>query len=589
MIKAAPLSPLQRVEAARARAGLSQKELCRKAGLAQNTLAQAKSSGLNLSIASLQAIAPVLGSTVSELLGEAPPAAVPTAAGGPRSGGQELPLSQLHPSPLNPRKTFDPEKLDELAASITENGILEPLMVRPRPAGGFWIIFGERRYRAAQISAKRDPIPLNEFMAPVIVRDMTDAEHLTIALVENSQREDVPPLEEAEAYAALQKLDPLKWTGGEIARAVGKSPRHVQIRLALLTRLDKTALDGMRAGKVTLAQARELMLVSKPDQVELAKQIVKGESMTAEQVRDDLSYKMIPVANAIFDVAKSGLEIHVADDKKKTRYFTDSTAFEKLQKAAVKELATKLGKEWKWVEVKEGYFSSYNYAGTSTDKAKAGVVIEIGNRGAVAVHKGLLARGERSGVTQKAAQASYDKQQRARRAREKAGEAMTAALTARLNEDFANVLRLFVLSSIASYNSGVPNINPSLSKDALTGPLKALQPHVRTIHSGSVTLDEWSKLDAAAAWAALAGVPSDKLKVVVHDMLLRGLRTETGKAGTWLIAEALGVKLEPKDDEAWRQSLKGKIKGITKPQLDIETAIARAPKGAPSSAKKAAE
>lgn len=584
MKKSAPLTTFDRVDAIRARLGLSAKELCRRAGLDESTLAKAKAGGGNLSLQSLQALAPKLGVALSELLGEAAPAAatIPAAAGVPPSGDL-VPLAEIHSSPLNPRKTFDPEKLDELAASIAAHGVLEPLLLRPRldpkggDKGGYWIVFGERRWRAASLcvqAGKVDP----DFHVPVVIRDMTDAEHLVIALVENGQREDVPPLEEAEGYAALQQLDPAKWSAAEIARSVGKSPRHVQIRLSLLTRLDQTTLAGMKTGKITLAQARELMLVSKADQQHLAKQIVRGESMTAEQVREDLLSDMIPAANALFDIEKSGLETYVdPDDKKKTRYVTDRAAFEKLQKAAIKDLAAKLGKEWKWVEVKEGYFSSYYYGGASKDKTKAGVVIEVGHRGAVKVHKGIIARGERSGVSSGGGRTDYTKLERARRAREKAGAAMAQALAARVKGDWPNLLRLFILSEIAGYNSGVPDISPALSRERLTGPLKGLLPEVHTVNGGNVKLRDWNQLDAASAWAALSAAPETLLQETLHDMLLRGLGCETGKAGTWRIAEALGVQLDPKDDEAWRLSLKGKIKGITKRQLDIEDA-ARAAK-----------
>lgn len=136
---------------------------------------------------------------------------------------RDLPLDWLTVSPTNPRRVFDEQALEGMAASIRAQGVLTPLLVRPRSEHQFEIVFGERRYRAAQRAESTT--------VPVCIREMTDAEVLEAQLVENLQRVDVHPLDEARGFAALLQLDEPKYTVELIAAKCGKSPAYVAARL----------------------------------------------------------------------------------------------------------------------------------------------------------------------------------------------------------------------------------------------------------------------------------------------------------------------------------------------------------------------
>ena len=127
-----------------------------------------------------------------------------------------LPLREIEPDPEQPRKTFDEETLGELAASIAEHGLLQPIAVRPRPRGGYSIVAGERRWRACRMAGLND--------VPVVIKEVSDEQAMELALVENLQREDLNPIEEAEGYKAL--MEDYGLTQEEAAERCGVSPRH---------------------------------------------------------------------------------------------------------------------------------------------------------------------------------------------------------------------------------------------------------------------------------------------------------------------------------------------------------------------------
>ncbi|MFC0296063.1 ParB/RepB/Spo0J family partition protein [Geobacillus jurassicus] len=149
---------------------------------------------------------------------------------------REVSIHDLHPNPYQPRKTFQPEAIEELKQSILQHGILQPLIVRRVP-GGFEIVVGERRYRAA----KEANLP----SVPVVVRELTDEQMMEFALLENLQREDLNPIEEAMAYKML--MDKLHLTQEEVASRVGKSRPHIANHLRLLSLpsdVQKLLMDG---------------------------------------------------------------------------------------------------------------------------------------------------------------------------------------------------------------------------------------------------------------------------------------------------------------------------------------------------------
>lgn len=177
--------------------------------------------------------------------------------------GELVDLHDLVPSPLNPRKSFDEVKLKELAASISSKGIIEPLVVRSRAGlGQLEIVAGERRYRAAKLAG------LTEL--PVIIRTLSDLEVLELIAVENSQRDDLHPLEEADGFAALMKADHA-YTPKAIAAKIGKSERYVQQRLSL-ARLVPDVQKAFLANTITAGHADLMARLSPDDQKAALKQ-----------------------------------------------------------------------------------------------------------------------------------------------------------------------------------------------------------------------------------------------------------------------------------------------------------------------------
>ncbi|HFD16512.1 MAG TPA: ParB/RepB/Spo0J family partition protein [Rhodospirillales bacterium] len=193
-----------------------------------------------------------LGRGLSALLGED---GLLGAGSGSEEGVRLLPIESLEPSPLQPRRQFGEEELAQLADSLRRHGVLQPLLVRPSrgAGGGFEIVAGERRWRAAQKAGI--------FELPVVVRELEDREVVQLALVENLQREDLDPLEEAEAYRRL--IEEFGHTQEEVAQAVGRSRSHVANTLRLLT-LPAVIRGMLRAGRITAGHARALLAASDP-------------------------------------------------------------------------------------------------------------------------------------------------------------------------------------------------------------------------------------------------------------------------------------------------------------------------------------
>ena len=175
---------------------------------------------------------------------------------------RHMPIEMLRASPNNPRKHFAEADLDELAKSIRDKGLLQPLVVRPLEQGEYEIVAGERRWRAAQRAGIHD--------VPVLIRELSDGEALEIALIENIQRSDLNPLEEARAYGML--LEQFLYTQQQLAESIGKSRSHVSNTLRLLT-LPDSVRQQIEQGILTAGHARALVATDSP--AELADQIIK--------------------------------------------------------------------------------------------------------------------------------------------------------------------------------------------------------------------------------------------------------------------------------------------------------------------------
>lgn len=203
-----------------------------------------------------------LGRGLSALLGESD-AENPAGSAGEAAGAREIPIELIHRNPDQPRRRFAEVEIAELADSIREKGVLQPVLVRPAPgmAGEYQLVAGERRWRASQQAGLR--------AMPALVRDLDDKQVLEIAIVENVQREDLGPIEESLSYRAL--IDRFGRTQEEVAQVVGKSRPHVANALRLLN-LPAEVQTLLAEGQLTAGHARAL--IGSMDPVALAKEVI---------------------------------------------------------------------------------------------------------------------------------------------------------------------------------------------------------------------------------------------------------------------------------------------------------------------------
>ncbi len=200
---------------------------------------------------------PRLGRGLAALLGDAAAATGRADGDGPRT----LPIEALEPGPYQPRHPIDPESLRELVDSIRARGILQPLLARPHPSnsGRYQIIAGERRWRAAQAAGLHE--------VPALVRPLADADAMAAGLVENLQRQDLNPIEEAEGYRRL--IDEFAMTQDVLGEAVGKSRSHIANTMRLLNLPDTVRVEVQR-GTLSAGHARALLSHPEPAKAALA-------------------------------------------------------------------------------------------------------------------------------------------------------------------------------------------------------------------------------------------------------------------------------------------------------------------------------
>jgi ParB family chromosome partitioning protein len=199
----------------------------------------------------------LLGEPIASVVKEEAPSSVSNAG-----NVKTLPVEHLRPGKYQPRHHFDQAAIDDLAQSIGEKGIIQPLLVRQLSENTYEIIAGERRWRAAQAAQLHE--------VPVLVRELTDTEALELALIENLQRQDLTPLEEAEGFSRL--MDEFQHTQEALAKVIGKSRSHVanMIRLLALPEPVKRLMDD---GSLSAGHARALLTAQDP--IGLAKQVVE--------------------------------------------------------------------------------------------------------------------------------------------------------------------------------------------------------------------------------------------------------------------------------------------------------------------------
>lgn len=195
------------------------------------------------------------------------------------TGSVELRIMEVEPNKNQPRKDFAEEALDELASSIKEHGLLQPILVRPLTNGRYQIIAGERRWRASRKAG------LSTIKA--VIRDFKDEEVMEIALIENLQREDLNPIEEAEGYSSLIKE--LGLTQEQVAKKVNKSRSYVANSLRVLN-LDSLSRRALKEGKISLGHAKALLSI---EDIRLREDALKA-AINGASVRDIENFKAVP-------------------------------------------------------------------------------------------------------------------------------------------------------------------------------------------------------------------------------------------------------------------------------------------------------
>lgn len=188
---------------------------------------------------------------------------------------KKLPINEIVPNKDQPRKTFDQGALQELADSISQHGVLQPLLVRPLPEGGYQLVAGERRWRASKMAGLKE--------VPVVIKELSDVETMEIAIIENLQREDLNPIEEAEGLQAL--IDRCGFTQEDVAVSVGKSRSAIANSLRLL-KLPQEVRDMTRNGEITAGHARALLAFDNEAMIyEAAQNIIKNNLSVREVER----------------------------------------------------------------------------------------------------------------------------------------------------------------------------------------------------------------------------------------------------------------------------------------------------------------
>ena len=232
----------------------------------------------------------------------------------------ELEISEIRPNPYQPRKTFNEEALEELAKSIKKSGVFQPIIVRKSSVKGYEIIAGERRYRASKLAKKTE--------IPAIIREFNEEQMMEVAVLENLQREDLTPLEEAQAYEMLQKN--LGLTQAEVSKRLGKSRPYIANYLRLLTLPQKTKRL-LQRGELSMGQARTLLGLKDKDGIDdLAKKVVKNgitvrqlESLVAKLNEKEKKPKKKAIKKSAFIRAsesqltdKFGTSVNITESKK---------------------------------------------------------------------------------------------------------------------------------------------------------------------------------------------------------------------------------------------------------------------------------
>lgn len=491
---------------------------------------------------------------------------------------RELRIGQVFASPLNPRRSRSQEGLQGLALSIAQKGLLQPILVRPAPplelgAERFEIVLGERRWAAAalaQLDGVLDDsdgrvwqLP-SDWLLPCRVRQCGDDELVVLAAVENLDREDMTPLDEAELFQALRpRVKPEEGERREaaIARLLHIGERTIFRRLAL-ARLAPEIKDALRAGELKLGQAEAFALGEHDAQRRLLKAMRRtdmGYHAATEpgDIRGIMTSDRIPLDAALFDPALARVDV---DFDSGAKWFRDPAEFSRLQRVAIEAKAAELREQWPWVEVlADPPHDAYEEWGVKKTDKEAGAVIAVHTRRnhRVKIHAPALLK-----ATVKRREAEREAASRRQRgepepAAAKPRSPLNEAQVARLHEVKTQALRRAIIAR-TTHDGRVPLALACLGligfheiRDlaerghfydrmlpAMTPPVEAGQ-RQHLLQTAALDLpDQFKKLDratgsggygeAAAAWfGALMALPADDLAALFAHLVAE-------RVGSWV-------------------------------------------------------
>ncbi|MFR0585654.1 nucleoid occlusion protein [Lactobacillus porci] len=268
---------------------------------------------------------------------------------------QDLPLARIHPNRFQPRHAFSSESINELAQTLREEGLLQPIIVR-EDGEEYEIIAGERRFRAAQ--------SLGWEKIPAIVNNLSDQQTASLALIENLQREDLNPIDEATAYENLMELNSL--TQAQLAKDIGKSQSYVANKLRLL-RLDPQIQEALASGAITARHGRALLALSSDQQKQALEQILSDklnvkqtEELVAKLLEEpakpkekrkvfrmsqDMRVQINTIKEAVKLAKQSGIKVKVAEQKGEDEYSITIVMKDPAKKKAAKSKKPAVKKE----------------------------------------------------------------------------------------------------------------------------------------------------------------------------------------------------------------------------------------------------
>lgn len=364
---------------------------------------------------------------------------------------QTLTIAQIQPCAMNPRKFFDDATIEELAQSIKTDGLLQNLVVL-KPMGRakkHSIIAGERRYRAISHLIEKGELDKDFPVRVEIKEGLSNDEALRIATVENVQRENLSPLEEAEALSVLVK-------GGEeldnIIAKTGLSLTTIRRRLMLLNLTEK-AQDALATKKITLAQAEALTIGKPEDQDEVVDDVIEGYYTAPDEIKDKLVGDLPTLSMAIFpQELYTGTFTKDLLAEADSTFFDDVEQFETLQRQAAEQKVAEYAETHDWAVLEEGYrFNKWEY-GEAEEGEKGGVVVFLANDGNVTIYEGLV-KTKAAVSTSKALKATKEKDFYPTPLRRYMGMHKSAAVQAALLGNPRKAKELVVANKLAGFKA----------------------------------------------------------------------------------------------------------------------------------------